>query len=102
MRRSKAGGGATRGGLRGAYRLRSPLMASLKSLFTCHGVNKKIVSCFFKNQSIVLQRAGTLNHDHHDHLRLRLPPPLTSPTTTHLQLRGRFKGSSEPPTLPAL
>ena len=30
-----------------------------KSLFTCHSINKKVLSCFFffENRSIVLQRA---------------------------------------------
>jgi hypothetical protein len=28
-----------------------------KSLFTCHGINKKILSCFFEKRSIVLQSA---------------------------------------------
>ena len=34
-------------------------------LFTCHGINKKNLSCFFENQFIVLQLAVT----HHDGFR---------------------------------
>jgi hypothetical protein len=46
-------------GMTSAYRaiLISVGLRTQKSLFTCHGINKKILSCFFEKRSIVLQSA---------------------------------------------